>query len=116
MGAFEWLEEMVKHFHVYIYSARFTLHQGVLEGFEGNKTRLDVENAKLAVTFWFRENGMPLEVLEKLEFWTGAGKPTALVYIDDRGYRFTGDNFPTKGEIHRLLPWCKGAFIPDEED
>lgn len=34
-------------------------------------------------------------------------KPAALVYIDDRAWRFTGDNFPTADEIHAARPWNK---------
>ncbi len=37
----------------------------------------------------------------------GAAKPPALVYVDDRGWRFTGSNFPTVEEIHAAKPWWK---------
>lgn len=37
-----------------------------------------------------------------------AEKPPALIYIDDRAYRFEGDNWPTADDIHRkLIPWNK---------
>ena len=36
--------------------------------------------------------GMLFEVgLENIEVWTRPYKPPALIYIDDRGYRFDGD-------------------------
>lgn len=34
-------------------------------------------------------------------------KVPALLYVDDRGYRFEGTNFPTAEEIHQLRPWNK---------
>lgn len=35
-------------------------------------------------------------------------KVPALVYIDDRGYRFDGSNFPSADDVHRqLIPWNK---------
>lgn len=80
-GAKEWLEEMTKHFHVVIYTARH-LSKGGLE----------------AAKAWMKKWGFPeLEV-------TGV-KPGAVRYIDDRGYHFTGDNFPTVEEIKNFKPW-----------
>lgn len=36
-------------------------------------------------------------------------KPAALVYIDDRAWRFNGTNFPTAMEIHAARPWNKAS-------
>lgn len=94
-GAFEWLAEMSKSFSVIIHSARLTPRRGVHA-----LPRASMYN-------WFLEHGMSKEVLHELTFWTSEGKPTALIYIDDRGYRFTGKNFPTKDEIHKLKSWVR---------
>ena len=101
-GAFEWLERMVKYFKVVIYSSRITPHD--------DQPATDTEGL-LAVVAWFQEHELPQKVLDKLELWVGKGKPTALIYIDDRAFRFWGD-FPTKGEINQLKPWK----IDQEED
>lgn len=34
-------------------------------------------------------------------------KVPALLYIDDRAYRFTGANWPTANEVHQMRPWNK---------
>ncbi len=34
-------------------------------------------------------------------------KVPALLYVDDRGWRFTGSRFPTKDDIHAARPWNK---------
>ena len=97
-GAVEWLTEMVQKFKVVIYSARFTPH--------GN-TEADWVAACQAmeeVKVWMLGQGVPLDVMTKLHFWMEPGKPTALVYIDDRGFRFEGV-FPSKEQIHQLRPW-----------
>ena len=99
-GAFEWLQEMVKHFDVVIFSARLTPHpkgDGTLDWETANK-------AKEMMRVWFRNHGMPEHAIDELVFWQQPGKPTALVYIDDRGFRFEG-TFPSKKQIHQLRPW-----------
>ena len=32
-------------------------------------------------------------------------KPPALVYVDDRAFRFEGDNWPTAQAVHQMRPW-----------
>lgn len=97
-GAFEWLGEMVRSFHVIIHSARFTPRDHTEAGCAKAHRALE------AVKRWMLEQGMDSHTLRRLEFWMDPGKPTALVYIDDRGYRFEGV-FPSKEAIHRLRPW-----------
>ena len=86
-GSFDWLREMVQHFEIYIFSLR-CLH----------------EDAIFAMKNWFtRWNGE--DIIPHLIF-TGI-KPWAGLYIDDRGYQFTGKNFPTVEEIKSFKPWNK---------
>ncbi|HEX5326200.1 MAG TPA: hypothetical protein VFW75_05995 [Acetobacteraceae bacterium] len=84
-GAIEWLNALVKEFTVYIHT-----------------TRADTVAGSLAVAHWLFESGYdgpPLEVTNQ--------KRPAVIYVDDRGWRFTGANFPTPTEIRNAKPWNK---------
>jgi hypothetical protein len=94
-GAIAWLFHTIQKFNVVIFSTRCKTPEGVE-----------------AIKEWLLEHG---EVV-----WGGGSrgfglcditfsyeKPPALIYIDDRAYRFTGANFPSIGEIHRMRPWNK---------
>ncbi len=94
-GAIEWLHRTIQRFEVAIFTTRAKSWRG-----------------RRAVRAWLRKHSGNL--------WWGAPrsrgieevslpktKPPALVYIDDRGYRFTGSNWPSAEEVHRLLPWHK---------
>jgi hypothetical protein len=84
-GAIDWLHAMVEKFEVVILT-----------------TRGDQEGGNEAVREWLREhgyNGPDLRVTSQ--------KVPALVYVDDRAWRFEGDNFPTPDEVHRAIPWNK---------
>lgn len=84
-GAIEWLNGIVAKFDVVILT-----------------TRGDQDGGNEAVMAWLREygySGPDLLVTSK--------KVPALVYIDDRAWRFDGQNFPTSDEIHRARPWNK---------
>lgn len=84
-GAIDWLNEIDAKLTVVI----FTTRGATLEG-------------RSAVRNWLWDNGATLD-----EIRVTAEKPAALLYIDDRGYRFDGANFPTVEEVHRLRPWNK---------
>lgn len=84
-GAIEWLSAIQEHFDVVIFTTR-------------GKT---VDGSR-AVHEWLSEHG--LQDAEKL--LVTDEKPAALIYIDDRGWRFEG-RFPTKDEIHEARPWNK---------
>lgn len=82
-GAMEWLREIVQHFDVVIHTTRGRTPEG-----------------QAAVMEWiYRRSGLTLCVT--------AEKPPALVYLDDRAWRFEGQ-FPTKDQIHRAKPWKVG--------
>lgn len=84
-GAIEWLKQISKDFDVVIFTTRARTTEGVL-----------------AVREWLTSRGfggMPYAVTDR--------KPAALIYIDDRAYRFDGTHFPTKDEIHQARPWHK---------
>lgn len=98
-GAFEWLAAMVAKFRVVINSSRFT-PQYVQHG----KVINPQARALAALAAWFDAHGLPAHVRDQLVVWSQPGKPAALVYIDDRAFRFEGA-FPTAAEIHKLKPW-----------
>lgn len=81
-GVMEWLAEMAEHFQVVVHTTRAKTPEGAA-----------------AVMWWiFDRSGLTLPVT--------AMKPTALIYVDDRAWRFEG-RFPTKEEIHQARPWNK---------
>lgn len=84
-GAFEWLTEMVDHYIVNIFSSRSDHPEGVE-----------------AMQEWFKTHGLSPLVLCYLRFPTH--KPPAVLYIDDRAYRFEG-TFPTVKQIAEFEPW-----------
>lgn len=83
-GAMEWLVEIAEDFNVVIHTTRGLTEEG-----------------QIAVMEWiFRRTGLTLPVT--------AIKPPALVYIDDRAWRFEG-KFPSKNDIHNARPWKVNA-------
>lgn len=58
-----------------------------------------------AVEAYLREHGCRCEVRAT------AIKPPALIYVDDRGWRFRG-RFPTTGQIRGIRPWKVGDPQP----
>lgn len=112
-GAFEWLEEMTKHFKVVIYSCRFSPKANSEDEVSGRAWHFANKALDLAEG-WFLEHGLPKEVYDQLVFWQNPGKPTALVYVDDRAFRFEG-TFPTRHEIHKLRPWKIDQKAPPAE-
>ncbi|NNM31965.1 MAG: hypothetical protein HKO53_02815 [Gemmatimonadetes bacterium] len=95
-GAIEWLHSTVQTFNVAIYSTRSKTWRG--------RRAMKAWLKKHAGNIYWEAPGFL--GLEDVTF--SAEKPPALVYVDDRAYRFTGDNFPTQDEIHNLRPWNKG--------
>lgn len=85
-GAIEWLKSLFPKFNVVVFTARAQTPAG-----------------KAAVREWLAREGIyhgePLEVSYE--------KKPAIVYVDDRGYRFTGANWPSIDEIYKMKPWWK---------
>ena len=80
---------MTKHFDVCIFSMR-VVYGGYL--------------AANTIRTWLKDNGMPIEAIDKLEF--PKEKPNAIMFIDHRVYRFEGI-FPTQEQIINSKPWNK---------
>ena len=99
-GAIEWLWETIQKFDVVIFTTRAKTWRG-----------------RWAVRRWLRRQAG----LDRWEHEWGRGlmdavvsheKLPALVYIDDRGWRFDGSNFPTAQQIHAARPWNKLPGLP----
>lgn len=86
-GAFEFIEAVLEHFDVCIFS-----------------TRAEIYEAASVMRDWFVLHGMSYETVMKLHITNR--KPKALVYIDDRGFRFEG-TWPTVEELKVMKPWNK---------
>ena len=83
-GAIEWLNHIGKSFKVVIHTTRGQSPAG-----------------QWAVQAWLRGYGCTLDNVTVTNI-----KVPALVYIDDRAWRFEGQ-FPSHGEILRAVPWNK---------
>lgn len=95
-GAIEWLNEMRRHFDVFVMTTR--ARPQPVEGRDG------LFDGCYAIRTWLAFHGLPNadEILVTHE------KLPALAYIDDRGWRFEGPGtFPTAEQIHRARPWNK---------
>jgi len=88
-GAIEWLEDVTNECDVIIHTARIKESQP-------GQTEL--------IKAWLLEHGLSPEALARLSF---EGKVTATIYLDDRGVRFTGENFPTAEEVKNHKAWNK---------
>jgi hypothetical protein len=85
-GAIEWLLEIAKKFEVVIFT-----------------TRAKTVKGRMAVRGWLRMYGVHCQ-----EEQVTAEKPAALIYLDDRAYRFEGPGtYPTSEQIHAARPWNK---------
>lgn len=83
-GAIEWLNEIVDTYDVVIFT-----------------TRAKYPDAIPAIDGWLRKHGFTGKAA------ITARKPAALVYIDDRAWRFSG-RFPTVEQIRWAKPWRSG--------
>lgn len=97
-GAIEWLRAMDKRFDIVILTTR--ARPQAVEGREDE----GLVDGCAAVKGWLHEHGMAPE--ETADILVTCEKVPALVYIDDRAWRFTG-RFPMAEEIHRARPWNK---------
>ena len=108
-GAIAWLADMAQHFDIVINSTRCKTWRGrramrawLVEHFR------DYLWPKATGHSWEAADKDNIRAAKKLVGgFRFDKKPIALIYIDDRGYRFTGANFPTAEQIHRARPWNK---------
>lgn len=94
-GAIEALNRLSRSFTIVIHTTRGRTEQGAA-----------------AVRRYLHEHGYRLA----FETTVTAQKVPALLYIDDRGYRFDGTNWPTAHEVHAMRPWNKPLTEKSAED
>lgn len=98
-GAIEWLEEITKLYDVEIFTTRAN-------------TGLHGDAGIDAVLNWLMEHGYTFDRPVKVT----AVKGPALIYIDDRAWRFHGPgSFPSPGLIRGFQPWNKRRGPSPEE-
>lgn len=94
-GAIEWLWGVLQKMDVVIFSTRCRSWRG-----------------RHAIRKWLKmySGGLyyedPLGGIGLEDVQLSYEKPPALVYLDDRAWRFEGE-FPTVEQIHRAIPWNK---------
>lgn len=84
-GALAFLASAVERFRVAVFSARSHQPGGID-----------------AMRVWLSRHGLAADVVVRLEFPTE--KPQAIVYLDDRGWRFDG-TFPSLDDLAAFRPW-----------
>ncbi len=94
-GAIKWLEIITEEYDVAICSTRCATPEGCL-----------------AIKLWLQKHGISPLALSRIT--VEAGKPPALLYVDDRGWRFDGINWPLPEDVRDASPWwrrcgCGGA-------
>lgn len=95
-GAISWLLSMVRHFDVVIFTTRAKTWRG-RRAIAAWLLRHGGEDA-----YHGTPDGPGLE-----EITISYEKIPAIVYIDDRAWRFDGTHFPTRDEIWKAVPWGK---------
>ena len=90
-GSFKAIKDYIDAgFEVWIYSNRCNYDTGIK-----------------AMYNWFIEHSLERSYLDKVVF--SKIKPAAILYIDDRSFQFTGNNWPTIDFIKNFRPWNKKA-------
>lgn len=107
-GAIEALHEYAKHFNVKIYSARSSEYKGLCAMSDYMRKHVAIYLQSLSSE---EIEAIDQPLIDVIGF--PSSKPSAIVYIDDRGFRFEGI-FPTVEEIMRLsVPWFKATNFFD---
>jgi hypothetical protein len=80
-------------------------------------TRNRSEDGKEAILRYLEKHGLEKKFFDEIEMTKS--KPIAVLYIDDRGYQFTGNNWPSTTDIQNFKPWTKressSATAPQED-
>lgn len=94
-GAIEWLHVLVQEFDVVIFTTRAKTWRG-----------------RMAIRSWLRRHARNLwpEAMGHVgieDVRVTYKKLPAIVYVDDRAYRFNGRDFPSVRALHGMKPWGK---------
>lgn len=94
-GAIEWLTKLTEEFDVAVCSARARRPWGWW-AVRGWLRRQLIEHWGDTTTAWDAIDAIKVSPV----------KPAAIVYVDDRAWRFDGQHFPTPEELRAHRPWC----------
>lgn len=61
--------------------------------------RAQAPEGKAAIREWLKKHGFPSSMMISKK------KPSAVLYIDDRGYHFDGTNWPSVEFLQKFRPW-----------
>ena len=96
-GALDWLFHNVKNYELIIFSTR-------------NHQKGAIDAMKDWLYKYFREAGWSssetIDIIWRLGFHTGEGKPICELFVDDRAFCFEG-TFPTDEYMKNFKPWNK---------
>ena len=95
-GAMKWLTELTEHFNVVVCSARASRPWGWIAIRRWLRREL--------VRYWGAHPSVAHDAADAIR--VTSRKPAASVYIDDRAWRFDGENFPTRAQLETHQPWC----------
>lgn len=95
-GAIQWLSDLTTFFDVVICSARARRPWGWWAVKRWLRREL--------IAHWGAHAHVAHDVLDAVK--VSFIKPAAIVYIDDRAWRFDGKHFPTPVELKNHRPWC----------
>jgi len=114
-GVIEWLHATIQDFEVVILTTRGKTWRGRravrrwLRHYAGDGWWFDETESRLEPGSISGDPGIEIVTssrgLERVS--VTAVKHAALVYIDDRAFRFDGANLPTAQQIHAARPWNK---------
>lgn len=103
-GAIEWLYTLLQTYDIFIFT-----------------TRAETFRGRMAIRLWLRKHTPDY----RWQDWYDDKGPTrglrhiratdrkrrALMYVDDRAFRFTGDNYPSANRVRGMRPWWKEKWI-----
>lgn len=94
--AMAWLTKLTEDFDVVVCSARARRPWGWWAVRRWLRREL--------VNFWGAHPTVAWDAIDAIK--VSFIKPAAIVYVDDRAYRFDGKHFPNAAELRAHRPWC----------
>ncbi len=95
-GAIQWLTALTDVYDVVVCSSRARVPWGWLA--------IRCWLAREMFRYWGAHPVVADDALARIK--VQARKPKAIVYVDDRAWRFDGKHFPSPGELATHRPWC----------
>ncbi len=119
-GAMAFLIEMIDRYELVVHSARSQYEMGLQvmwdylrehlsEHFEAEIWRIWPDGEPRVIKA--AADAKAADLVKRIEFVSR--KPAAHLYIDDRGWRFDGNNWPTAQEIEAFVPWMERPRVAE---